>query len=114
MDDALLVHVLQSIANLLDNCSCFFLRQFPLLLDLLQTAIWQSFDDEIQVLLIMEVPKQSSDIGLVQVGLDLNFPQNVVFHLHFPDPLLRHLLYHANKANVLLLGHIHIPKRTFA
>lgn len=114
MDDALLVHVLEPVTDLLDNGSCFFLWQFPLLLDLLQTAIRQRFYDEIQVLLIVEVPEQGSDIGLAQIRLDLYLPQNVVLHLHFPDPLFRHLLYHANKSNVLLLSHIHIPKRAFS
>lgn len=67
MDDALFVHVLEPVANLLDDGSCFFLWQFPLLFNLLQTAVRKRFDDEIKIFLVVEVPEQSSDVGLVQV-----------------------------------------------
>lgn len=114
MDDALFVHVFKPVTDLLDDGSCLLLWQFPLLLDLLQTAVGQRLNDEIEVFLVVEVPEQSSDVGLIEVGLDLYFAQNVVFHLRFPDPLLRHLLNHADKADVLLLSQIHVSKCTLA
>lgn len=47
MDDAFLMHVLQAIADLLDDGRSFPFREFSLLLDLLETAIWEGLDDEI-------------------------------------------------------------------
>ena len=110
MNDALLVHVLEPVADLLDDGGCFLLGQLPLLLDLLQTAIGQGLNDEVQVFLVVEIAEERSDVGLVEIGLDLDLAQNVVFHLHLADPLLRHLLNHADKANVLLLRHIHVSE----
>ena len=105
MDDRLLMHVLEAHAHLLDDRSCFFLWQFLLLLDLLEAAVGKRFDDEVEILLVMEAAEQGSQVGVVEIGLDLDFPQNVVFYLHLPDSLLGHLLDDADEADALLLSH---------
>lgn len=114
MDDGLLMHVLETHTDLFDYSCGFLLWQFFLLFDLLETAIGKGFNDQVQVFLIMKVSEEGSQVGMVQIGLDLYFSQNVVLNLHLADPLLRHLFYHANEAYVLLLSHKHLSECTFA
>ena len=73
MDDGLLMHVLETHTDLLDYSCCFLLRQFFLFFDLLETAIGKCFNDQVQVFLIMEVSEEGSQVGMVQIGLDLDF-----------------------------------------
>ena len=105
MDDGFLVHVLETHTDLFDYCCCLFLWQFFLLFDLLETAVWKCFDDQVEIFLIVEVSEQCSQVGMVQIRLDFDLSQDVIFYLHLTDSLLRHLLYHADEAYVLLLGH---------
>lgn len=114
MDDGFLVHILKTHTDLFYYCCCLFFWQFFLLFDLLETTVGKCFDDQIEIFLIVEVSEQCSQIGMVQIGLDLDLSQNVIFYLHLTDSLLRHLLYHANKADVLLLGHEDLSECTLA
>lgn len=110
MDDRLLVHILQAYADLLDDCSCFFLWQFFLLFYLLEAAIRKCFYNKVKVFLIMKVAEQGSQIRMVQIGLDFDFSQYVVFYFHLSYSFLRHLLDYADEAYVFLLGHEDLPE----
>lgn len=77
MDDVLLMHVFQPVGDLLHDGCCFFFGQLSLLLDLLQTAVGEGFQDEVDVLFIVEVAVERSKMSVVEVGLDLYLPQNV-------------------------------------
>lgn len=73
MDDGLLMHVLETHTDLFDYSCGFLLWQFFLLFDLLETAIGKGFNDQVQVFLIMKVSEEGSQVGMVQIGLDLYF-----------------------------------------
>lgn len=110
VDDVLLVHELESFCNLADDVRRFLLGQFAFLLDLLQRAIGQQFKDEVEIVLIVEVSVERSAVAVVEIGLQLYLSDYVFLHLGLSDPLLRHLLYHAHEAQLLLLRCKHLPE----
>jgi hypothetical protein len=59
VDNVFLMHVLESISDLLYDGGCFFFRQFSFLLDLLKTAVREGFQNEVDVLLVVEVTVES-------------------------------------------------------
>ena len=67
MDDAFLVHVLESLAYLFHNGCCFPLREFALLLDLLQTAVREGFNNQIQIFLVVEISKEGCQVAMGEV-----------------------------------------------
>lgn len=82
------MHILQPLTDLLYNGSGLLFRELTFLLDLLKTTVWKGFEHEIEILLIMEVPIQSRQITIVQVRLDLDLSQNVLFNFSITDTFL--------------------------
>lgn len=74
MDDALFMHVLEALADLFDDSCGFSLWHFPFLLDLLQTAVGEGLNDEVEIVLVVEVAEEGGQVGVIEVGLDLNLP----------------------------------------
>ena len=88
MNYVLLVHVLETLSYLLhDRCRLFF-WQLLFLLDVLKASIRKGLKDEVEILFVVEVPEERCEIFAVQVGLDLDLPQDVFLHFGCPDPLL--------------------------
>lgn len=67
MDYVLLMHFLQPLSHLLDYSRSFFLGKFLFLLHVLETAIWEGLQDQIQVLFIMKVTEEGSQVRMIQV-----------------------------------------------
>ena len=111
MNEELLVHVLEALANLLEDTCCLLLGELAFAFDLLQAAVGEGLKHQVDVLFVVEAPEEGSEERVVQVELDLNLPQDVLLHLPLLYPLLRHLLYHAHKPRALLLRHKHLPER---
>ena len=114
VDDVLLVHELQPLRHLPDYVHRLLLRQLAFLLDLLEGAVGQQLQHEVEVVLIVEISVEGGAVAVVEVGLQLDLPDYVLLHLRLPDALFRHLLYHAHEAQLLLPRRIHLPERTLA
>ena len=67
MDYVLLMHFLQPLSHLLDYSCSFFLGKFLFLLHILETAVGEGLQDQIQVLFIMKVTEEGSQVRMIQV-----------------------------------------------
>lgn len=110
MDDTFLVHILESLANLLHDGCCFPLGKLSLLLDLLQTAIRKGFNNQIQIFLIVEIAEESCQIAMGEVRLDLDLPKDMIFDFQLSNAPFRHLLDDTDEANGFLLSHKDLSK----
>lgn len=113
MNNVLIVHVFQTLSHLLNNHGSLFLRQLLFLFDVLKTTIGKSLQNKIQILLVVEVTVKRCKVRMIQIGLDLDFSQNVLGYFRFSYPFFGHLFYHANESNVLLLSNVNISKGSF-
>ena len=111
MDDVLLVHELEPFGHLPDDVRRLLLGQLPLLLHLLQRAVGQQLQHQVQRVLVVEVPVERGAVAVVQIRLQLYLSDYVLLHLRLPDAPLRHLLYHAHEPQLLLLRRKHLPER---
>ena len=111
MNEELLVHVLEALANLLEDTCCLLLGELAFALDLLQAAVGEGLKHQVDILFVVEAAEEGSEERVVQVELNLYLPQDVLLHFPLLYPLLRHLLYHAHKPRALLLRHKHLPER---
>lgn len=114
MDDGFLVEVLEALSNLLHDLNGLLLGQLPLLLDLLERAVRQQLHDEVEMVLVVKVAVERSAVAVVEIALQLYLPCDVLLHLQLSDLFLRHLLYHANEAELLLLRNKDLAEGTLA
>ncbi len=114
MDDRFLVEVFEALSNLLHDLNGLLLGQLPLLLDLLERAIRQQLHDEVEMVLVVKVAVERSAVAVVEIALQLYLPCDVLLHLQLSDLFLRHLLYHANEAELLLLRNEDLAEGTLA
>jgi hypothetical protein len=114
VDDRFLVEVFEALSNLLHDLNGLLLGQLPLLLDLLERAIRQQLHDEVEMVLVVKVAVERSAVAVVEIALQLYLPCDVLLHLQLSDLFLRHLLYHANEAELLLLRNEDLAEGTLA
>lgn len=114
MDDGFLVEVFEALSNLLHDLNGLLLGQLPLLLDLLERAVRQQLHDEVEMVLVVKVAVERSAVAVVEIALQLYLPCDVLLHLQLSDLFLRHLLYHANEAELLLLRNKDLAEGTLA
>ena len=82
MNEELLVHVLEALANLLEDTCCLLLWELAFALDLLQAAVGEGLKHQVDILFVVEAAEEGSEERVVQVELNLYLPQDVL--LHFP------------------------------
>ena len=114
MDDGFLVEVLEALSNLLHDLNGLLLGQLPLLLDLLERSVRQQLHDEVEMVLVVKVAVERSAVAVVEIALQLYLPCDVLLHLQLSDLFLRHLLYHANEAELFLLRNKDLAEGTLA
>ena len=114
MDDRFLVEVFEALSNLLHDLNGLLLGQLPLLLDLLERAVRQQLHDEVEMVLVVKVAVERSAVAVVEKALQLYLPCDVLLHLQLSYLFLRHLLYHANEAELLLLRNKDLAEGTLA
>lgn len=114
MDDRFLVEVFEALSNLLHDLNGLLLGQLPLLLDLLKRAVRQQLHDEVEMVLVVKVAVERSAVAVVEIALQLYLPCDVLLHLQLFDLFLRHLLNHANEAQLLLLSNKDLAEGTLA
>ena len=114
MDDRFLVEVFEALSNLLHDLNGLLLGQLPLLLDLLKRAVRQQLHDEVEMVLVVKVAVERSAVAVVEIALQLYLPCDVLLHLQLSDLFLRHLLNHANEAQLLLLSNKDLAEGTLA
>ena len=114
MDDRFLVEVFEALSNLLHDLNGLLLGQLPLLLDLLKRAVRQQLHDEVEMVLVVKVAVERSAVAVVEITLQLYLPCDVLLHLQLSDLFLRHLLNHANEAQLLLLSNKDLAEGTLA
>ena len=114
VDDLLGVHVLEALADLPQVAGGLRLCHLALLLHLHQRTVGHGLKHQVDVGLVAEAAEQRGEVPVLQEGLDLYLPQQMLLHLHLGDLLLLQLLQHHHKASSLLLGHIHISERALA
>ena len=112
MDDRFLVEVFEALSNLLHDLNGLLLGQLPLLLDLLKRAVRQQLHDEVEMVLVVKVAVERSAVAVVEITLQLYLPCDVLLHLQLSDLFLRHLLNHANEAQLLLLSNKDLAEGT--
>ena len=112
MDDRFLVEVFEALSNLLHDLNGLLLGQLPLLLDLLKRAVRQQLHDEVEMVLVVKVALERSAVAVVEITLQLYLPCDVLLHLQLSDLFLRHLLNHANEAQLLLLSNKDLAEGT--
>jgi hypothetical protein len=81
---------------------------------LLETAVRQSLEYEINIFFIMETSIEGCEIEVIQVGLYLNLSQDVLLYLPILDSLFGHLFYYTNHSDRLLLSHEDIAEGSFS
>lgn len=64
--------------------------------------------NDIHVDRIVKKPEHFDDIGVVEVGLDLEFPDELLGNFLLPQQLLLHNLQSTNKVGFFFLGQIHL------
>jgi len=112
VDDRFLVEVFEALSNLLHDLNGLLLGQLPLLLDLLKRAVRQQLHDEVEMVLVVKVAVERSAVAVVEITLQLYLPCDVLLHLQLSDLFLRHLLNHANEAQLLLLSNKDLAEGT--
>lgn len=90
VDDVLAVAVEQRAGQLRDKCGrCALVKVLPVLEDLVELPLGGIFEDEVDTGVIVEVAEEAEDVGVPQVGLDLNLSAQLVLHVGLLQLLLR-------------------------
>lgn len=93
MDDVAVVHELDGMADLLDNPAHFFLSEPSLAAEAgVYVSAAAELEHEVEVFLIGEVGVELHDIGVVEVALDLDLADKLVYVLLGLEYLLGDLL----------------------
>jgi hypothetical protein len=104
------MHVLETFADLPDVDCSLALGDLPLLLHLHEGAVGHGFEDQVDVGFVAEEAVEGGEVAVLQEGLDLDFPQQVLLHLHLADLPLQQLLQHNEETRLPVLGQVHVAK----
>ena len=74
MNQELLVHVLEALANLPEDTCCLLLGELAFAFDLLQAAVGEGLKHQVDVLFVVEAAEEGSEERMVEVELDFKSP----------------------------------------
>ena len=103
VDDVAVVHELDGVADLLDDAAHLLLGEPSLAAQAaVDVASAAQLQHQVQVVLVAEVGVELHDVGVVEVALDLYFPDELVDVLLRLEDLLGDLLQRAEEVGVLV------------
>lgn len=83
MDDAFVMHILQGRNDLLTVVCCFFFRKAYLGSEFLEKTLGTIFQNEVDILGIMEKSIHLQNVRVIHVHLKLDLPEDLVDHICF-------------------------------
>lgn len=105
------VKIPNSLTYLLNDIGYGLFSKFPLFFDhFVKLSRSGEFHDQIDVELVMQHAIQFSDIGMIQAGLYLDFPDHLPNNILLDDDPLLNLLNSTYKPRANMLSHIDLPK----
>ncbi len=114
MDDLLLVDVVEALADFADDGTAVgLLHAVGLPEGLQQLSVGAELDQQVDVVLVCEVPVEGGHVAVRQVELDRQFPRHLVLVLLLPDLLLAHHLQSAQETRRLVLHQHHFSELAF-